>query len=55
MYDLIFRALFSGDYLQHWSSLAALQSVTGSELGQSWLYRKIQPQSGWAAPALQAG
>ena len=53
MYDLIFRARFSGDYLQHWSSLAALQSVTGSELGQSWLYAGSLATSGYQRLALQ--
>ena len=54
MYDLIFRARFSGDYLQHWSSLAALQSVTGSgsELGQSWLYAGYLATSGYQRLAL---
>jgi Ca2+-binding RTX toxin-like protein len=53
MYDLIFRARFGGDYLQHWSSLAALQSVTGSALGQSWLYAGSLATSGYQRLALQ--
>lgn len=50
MYDLTLRARFSGDYLPHWSSLAALQSVTGP--GQNWLYAGSLATSGYQWLAL---
>jgi serralysin len=52
MYGLSFRARFVGDYLQHWSQLAALQGITGPGGGQSWLYAGSLATSGYQCLAL---